>query len=299
MPLGPEDRAIFRDAADEVRGFLRRNFSFAEELPAWNPRMNRKDLLKAGAAGALIAAGLGIALNNSPRNEQKMKQAKELQQEGERAIEANDSLQTKYFAGQILAAGARMVPLGPQFDNYELLVGAFVGTTLGESLFHFNPPLFNRLVGVGTGFTARVLDEISTFIAASALSDPRTKEYGLDAYIYEDNTQLPADLTPQALLESELPSTAELAGICFLFPLVGKMYLGAVPFVFKNNIDAALLIVNFLNLGDKVKAMIKEGKKGDEILAYLNGVGKNESKTIPNNDTRQERTTNLINPRQS
>lgn len=245
------------------------------------PEKSRRDFLKWGLTGLAVATVTGFALNNQPRNVQKTDEATKYADEGQAAIENNQPLETKFFANEIVHASVRTIPLAPQLDMYEVLGGIFLGTTLGQTVFRYKPEIFNRLIGLGAGLTARTIDDISTFIAAAALNDKRVKEYGLDAYFYEENSQLPADLTPQSLIDSELVSTLELAGITIAFPLIGKIYLASAPFVFKNNVDTAQAIVNSLNIGDQVEALIQDGKSGEDILTFLNNVGKDQAQINP------------------
>lgn len=248
-----------------------------DRTPRYAPRKSRRDFLKWGFAAAGATVGVPVFYAFSPRTVQKQHEA--AQNTGEDQTQEGAPLQTKVFAREIVDAAYREQSFDEAVDLLGLLASLFAGTMLGQTILRVQPEIFNRILGLGSGVVARSLDEISTFVAATVLSENENKirEYGLDAYFYENNPNLPADLTPKALLDSELISTLELAGITIAYPATGKIYLSVTPFLFKSNLDVAHAAVVSLGLGDQVKAMIQQGKSEQEISNYLKNVGKEQA----------------------
>jgi hypothetical protein len=243
------------------------------EMLGW---LGKRTLETALFVGSVNVVGLiaGDALS------QKRDQA---QAQSEKAIEAGNSLQVKYFAGEIYSSSKEITGSLPQPFILEEMTGAFLGNAVISYLFKGRSETFNKYVGMFCANGGRLVDIVSTEMFAKYMADPRFKEYGLDAYSAEQSPVLPNNPTPDDVERVNFIIQPIISIIGYVSPYVGRIYLGMSPVIAHNNIYGAHVIKTSLDLGDKVKGLISKGIGADGINEFLRGeVSKVQASYTPN-----------------
>ncbi len=238
--------------------------------------ITRRQFLRHIGFGALRTGGIvainvvsGISQNlvsGLPENgKNARKEARENLQKG--------NLKVKYFAEEIVEAANRVTAINSSAVISGLIGGYFFGDALGGFILHNYSDLANRKIGAGTGVSGKIIDYLSTHIAVKQTEEPRFKEYGLDTYFYEMNFLHSPHPSTKELITRGTVITALMAYVSWVFPFIGRGYLGMTPAIAVNNVNIGKQILSSLELGDKVKAMISQGKDEQDITFYLKTVG--------------------------
>jgi hypothetical protein len=152
----------------------------------------------------------------------------------------------------------------------------FLGDALGGYLLRGYSKLANRNIGLSSAVIGRVVDIASTFATLRAIKDPRFKEYGLDDFIFELNTQTSPHPSPYQVIEDTALQSGAICAASWIFPFLGRGYLTVSPLIAANNVTVASLIYHALDIGDKVKKLVKDGKNDKEIKEFLRQYGGSE-----------------------
>lgn len=250
----------------------------------------RRGMLEWALKGGFVTAVIsGYTLyEGSSKGVQLGKQVSKAEAEEEKALEQHKPLEVKYFAHHIIATSERLTTDASSKEIVEMVSGFFVGSAVGGFLVRHRPEFVKRIIGSGSAAVATAGDLVSTIAFAGPLSDPRMKEYGLDAYIYEINSSLGAHPTVEKVKENILPQEIYRIIIGALFPSIGRGYLGAVPFIMSHNYKTAAAINLALIIGDKVAEMIHNGKTKTEIDVYLEGIKLKKQAKIDSQQQQEE-----------
>lgn len=187
---------------------------------------------------------------------------------------AKGNLKVKYFAGEVVEAAHRVTAINRSAVISGLIGGYFVGDGLGSFILRNYSDNINRKIGAGSGVAGKIIDYISTYIAAKHIEDSRFKEYGLDTYFYEQNFLHSPHPSAKELLTRGTLFAALMAYASWNFPFIGRGYLGMTPAIALNNGNIAQKIVYSFEFGNQVEALISRGKNEQQIRSYLKGIGK-------------------------
>lgn len=194
------------------------------------------------------------------------------QREGEVNLEGNPTLQTKFFARDIIHTSTVLTDYAGNNDLVLAITGALAGNVVISHLLKNHSDRIDKSVGSLSAFSARTVDIVSTLAFAKYFSDPRFQEYGLDTYFGEGNPMLGKHPSERkvALIGA---ITAVLIGFAgWKHPSFGRNYIGAVPFISNYNYRGAHVIKSSLEIGDQVKELIRIGKDKDYIINFLQSI---------------------------
>lgn len=249
------------------------SFNMAENI--CNRFLTRRDFMRYLVVGA-VRTGIAEVVNSAAFSIQhsKVRDNREKQErESRKALEEGNGLKVKYFTKEILNAGFRITSSADYADNrIAIITGWYTGDAIGGYLLRNKTNFINGMVG-GTSFASgKLIDIISTMIALDQMADPRFKEYGFDTYASEQNPFLSPNPSKRDLLILSAISIplAFFGGTTLHF--FGRGYLGASPFIAKNNMKIAHIVNTSMRLGDRVKFHIESGKSEEVIRNFLSKV---------------------------
>jgi len=234
-------------------------------------RFNRREMLKwLGGRGIETGAFfVGINIASAIKDNSRNPQLKAAQDQANQAIESGQGLQVKDFAGEIIATSGAIVDYSGGQNVAELLVGFFGGNTLIAYILKNQSTLINRVVSSVSVVPARLIDSLSTIAAAKYIQDPRFQEYGFGDYISDQNPLTPNNISFEDILKLNVISDPLLSAVSWIAIPFGRGYLGASPLLAKNNFQIASLVGKSLDLGDRIKTLIRDGKTSQDVNSFL------------------------------
>lgn len=191
------------------------------------------------------------------------------------------SLQTHHFAEKIMYI-ANQDTTG---KDENVLLGAIAGGFLGNFgmgwMTKERSERVRRGVGLASGVGANVADSLSTIAFAKYMEDPRFFEYGFSNFVGEINSELTEHPTRERVVDFSVKSFPVRALLYAIIPGFGRTYIGAVPFIVRNNTEAAHMLKRSFELGDIVQRHIDEGRSQEDIEEYLNSLVSQEMEEQP------------------
>lgn len=187
---------------------------------------------------------------------------------------AKGRLKVKYFAEDIVKAANMVTAINNNALISGLIGGYFLGDGIGSFMLRNYSKNSNRKIGAASGVAGKIIDYISTYIAVKQVEDPRFKEYGLDTYFYEQNFFHSPHPSAKELVTRGTLFAALMAYVSWNFPFIGRGYLGMTPAIALNNGNVAKKIFYSFEFGNRVEAMISQGKNEQQIKSYLKWIGK-------------------------
>ncbi len=234
-------------------------------------QMSRREFLLHARNAAITTAGV-VAINAIAfkfRGDSTEEEREKRKLEAEYALENGLNLEVKYFAEPIVHASDRIAPTRNVENLLGTIAGWYAGDALGSYILRKYPRKTDGVVGTVGIMTGKAVDFISTYVAAKTLDDPRFKEYGLDVFYAEQNPFFSSNPSQKEVIvkSSVLYMLSAFAG--YHQPWIGRGYVGASPFIARNNLAVAQQITTNLELGDGVKNIILNGGNRETIENFL------------------------------
>ncbi len=234
--------------------------------------VTRRNFLKFFGFAALRTAGIvgvnagGAAIQHYRRGFDR--RYEEVQKETRKKLQEN-ILEVKCFAGDLVNAAIRATATDEKVLFGGMIGGWFLGDGVGGYILRNYSESTNKKAGLSGMVVGRIIDFMSTYVGGKSEYDPRFKEYGLDLYFTEINPWFSEHPTAKELAVKGTALTLVCSYGAWVFPSIGRGYLGASPLIAVNNTNTGKVILSSLRLGDEVKSMIGQGRTKQEIISYL------------------------------